>query len=223
MKVVAVSGPSCSGKTTLVKYLHQILPDAHTIFEDDFYLPDSEIPKTNGLENWDCPEAFDLAKMAQTLSHARENGTLPPEHKSIEAANAMGPVRPSPEVVARLKDRVQHIKEPVVLVDGIMLFHKSSPVLDEFDHKIVLFTDYATLKQRRESRSGYVTIEGFWQDPPGYFDDIVWPEYLKNYGFLYEGEPGTELSKAARQQAIVAPPSRELDALLTWAVDLILE
>lgn len=223
MKVIAVSGPSCSGKTTLVKYLHQLLPDSHAIFEDDFYVPDSQIPKTNGLENWDCPEAFDLDKMAKTLHHARENGSLPPEHKSIEAENSLGPVQPSPEVMAQLKQRLQHVKEPTILVDGIMLYHESSPVLDELDHKILLFTDYSTLKKRRESRTGYVTIEGFWQDPPGYFDTIVWPEYLKNYGYLYAQEPGTALSQAAEQKAIVTPPSRELDALLTWAADLILQ
>ncbi|THV63449.1 hypothetical protein D6D27_10612, partial [Aureobasidium pullulans] len=26
------------------------------------------------------------------------------------------------------------------------------------------------VKQRREARSGYVTLEGFWEDPPGYVD-----------------------------------------------------
>lgn len=222
MKVVAISGPSCSGKTTLVKYLHQLIPQSHTLFQDDFYLPDSQIPKTDTLENWDCPEAFDLGKMADFLSHARTEGRLPPEHKSIEAENAMGPVKPSPEVWDRLKQRVQGFHEPILLVDGIMLFQESSPVLCEFDQKILLFTEYETLKGRRESRSGYVTIEGFWQDPPGYFDKIVWPEYLKNYSYLYRDGPGTELSPAAGAQGIVAPPSTGLDELLTWALELIL-
>ncbi|KAG1471876.1 hypothetical protein G6F56_001863 [Rhizopus delemar] len=40
-------------------------------------------------------------------------------------------------------------------------------------------TSYATLKSRREERQGYHTEGGYWIDPPGYFDKIVWPEYLR--------------------------------------------
>jgi nicotinamide/nicotinate riboside kinase len=36
-----------------------------------------------------------------------------------------------------------------------------------FDTKLFLRTSYETAKKRREARSGYVTIEGFWEDPPG--------------------------------------------------------
>src|SRR5579859_7382167 len=27
---------------------------------------------------------------------------------------------------------------------------------------------------------------GFWEDPPGYFDDIVWPCYIKDHQHLFE-------------------------------------
>ena len=26
---------------------------------------------------------------------------------------------------------------------------------------------------------------GFWKDPPGYFDDVVWPNYLRHHSFLF--------------------------------------
>jgi hypothetical protein len=31
---------------------------------------------------------------------------------------------------------------------------------------------------RREARTGYTTIEGWWADPPGYVDKIVWPKTM---------------------------------------------
>ena len=36
-------------------------------------------------------------------------------------------------------------------------------IRDLFDVKIFLRTDYETAKRRREARSGYVTLEGFWK------------------------------------------------------------
>ncbi|CAO3601310.1 unnamed protein product [Absidia cylindrospora] len=47
------------------------------------------------------------------------------------------------------------------------------------DHKVFVTAGYETLKQRRQDRQGYHTLEGYWVDPPGYFDAIVWPEFLR--------------------------------------------
>lgn len=33
---------------------------------------------------------------------------------------------------------------------------------------------------------GYVTIEGFWTDPPGYVDKIVWPNYVEEHAYMFE-------------------------------------
>ncbi|OCT44218.1 hypothetical protein CLCR_00664 [Cladophialophora carrionii] len=40
---------------------------------------------------------------------------------------------------------------------------------------------------RRAARSGYVTLEGFWTDPPGYVEDVVWPNYRRYHAWMYEG------------------------------------
>jgi len=55
-----------------------------------------------------------------------------------------------------------------------------------FDVKLFLRTSYKTAKTRREARSGYVTLEGFWEDPPGYVDRIVWPNYVNDHSFLFQ-------------------------------------
>ena len=39
---------------------------------------------------------------------------------------------------------------------------------------------------RRAARSGYVTLEGFWTDPPGYVEDVVWPNYVRYYSWMYK-------------------------------------
>jgi len=58
-------------------------------------------------------------------------------------------------------------------------------VRDLFDVKLFLRTDFQTAKTRREARSGYVTLEGFWEDPPGYVENVVWPNYVQDHAFLF--------------------------------------
>lgn len=49
--LIALSGPTSSGKTTLAHALTRILPNTLLIHADDFYRPDSEIPLTeDGLQ-----------------------------------------------------------------------------------------------------------------------------------------------------------------------------
>lgn len=61
-----------------------------------------------------------------------------------------------------------------------------SPIHPYIDLKIFLRTSYAKAKARREARIGYVTIEGFWTDPPGYVDKIVWPNYVEEHAYMFE-------------------------------------
>jgi nicotinamide/nicotinate riboside kinase len=56
------------------------------------------------------------------------------------------------------------------------------------DIKLFLRVSYAKAKARREARSGYVTLEGFWEDPPGYVDKIVWPNYVEDHKWMFENE-----------------------------------
>lgn len=55
------------------------------------------------------------------------------------------------------------------------------------DIKLFLRTTYAKAKARREARDGYVTLEGFWADPPGYVDKIVWPNYVEQHAWMFQG------------------------------------
>ena len=48
-----------------------------------------------------------------------------------------------------------------------------------------------------------LSVLGYWTDPPGYFDDIVWPEYIKCNKHLFLGEDRSEIEHEAVQGVLV--------------------
>lgn len=122
----------------------------------------------------------------------------------------------SPDTINALRERVsQHWTERarqrrIVLVEGILLFSPLPPsppaphlrssdtttpttpatlsnLTPLYDIKFLLRSTRTAAKRRREKRNGYVTLEGFWRDPEGYFDRVVWPGFVRVYGPLFEG------------------------------------
>ena len=104
--------------------------------------------------------------------------------------------------------------------------HVLRPVNDNIDVRLFLPAAYEDVKVRREARSGYVTSgpaqelplpqrnsasdgsgegeEGqqtFWEDPPGYVDDIVWPHYVRDHAWLLvpEGEQDVNSAELVRK------------------------
>lgn len=115
------------------------------------------------------------------------------------------------------------------LFDGFLLYSKSMTELaPSLDIKVLLRASYAQAKARREARDGYVTLEGFWKDPPGYVDDIVWPNYVKEHEWLFEkGDVEGEYRRDVLQkEGILVPNGGALDPdmaeTLQWMVDVIL-
>lgn len=76
------------------------------------------------------------------------------------------------------------------LLDGFLLYSppKFSRVMSLIDIKFFLQVSRAKATHRREARDGYVTLEGFWKDPPGYVDKIVWPNYVEAHKWMFEDE-----------------------------------
>lgn len=102
-------------------------------------------------------------------------------------------------------------------------------VLPHLDIKIFLRASYARAKARREARDGYVTLEGFWADPPGYVDKIVWPNYVAEHAWMFEDGDveGKYKTDVLERETIRVPDGGDLDGdmdkILAWMVDLILE
>lgn len=231
--IIGISGPSSSGKTTLARLLRDIYPRAFILHEDDFYKPDTDIPinKDHDVADWDCLEAIDMPKFLQTLHYIRTNGTVPADFSSKEDKNSIGEVNVDGTLFEDLKWKASRWMfadaPPIAIIDGFLLYAEGmKDVRDTFDVKLFLRTDYKTAKARREARTGYVTLEGFWEDPPGYVDNIVWPNYVKNHAFLFEGDDveGSFNKDVLRTLEIAAASNEtqnDVSRALQWASDVI--
>lgn len=226
--LLGLSGPSSSGKTTIARLLRDILPNSFILHEDDFYKTDAEIPinREHNIADWDCLESINLPSLETALTHIKATGSLPSDLESKEDQNSVGQVNIDPELVQHLKQQAakhELANLRVAIVDGFLLFSREmQAVRDAFNVKLFLRTDYQTAKQRREARSGYVTLEGFWADPPGYVDNIVWPNYVKDHSYLFhggdvEGDVDSEVVSKLGIDVMPQDKQGDLSACLEWA------
>ncbi|KAK3080713.1 hypothetical protein LTS18_013849 [Coniosporium uncinatum] len=241
--VIGLSGPSSSGKTTLARLLRDAYkPNAYILHQDDFYYTDEQIPYRNfddrpKLQDWDCEEAIDWFQLRKTLEHIHQHCRIPRDHSSKEDTNSVGQVDVSSATLSRLREQAQNflhdaqtaLKKPagafnVFIIDGFLLFppQLKEPVCGYFHRSLFLRADYATVKRRREARTGYATLEGFWEDPPGYVDDVVWPNYVRYHRRLcVDGDVGKapDSGVCGRLRIEVQPESvmRSMDETLLWA------
>ena len=219
--LVALSGPTSSGKTTIATALKSIFPPTtpfSILHADDFYKADSQMPiHSTKVRDWDCAAALDLPKFRDTLRHIRAGGETP--HKLIKQGGLEDGVHAhksgleedflerARQDVAKWLEGVRKQRK-IVLVEGFLLFGEG--VKDElaglFDLRILLRSSREQSMQRRKSRNGYVTLEGFWQDPEGYFEDVVWPNFVKDYGFLFEGGDVEGRIKNGGELGVVVSP-----------------
>ncbi|KAI8963373.1 P-loop containing nucleoside triphosphate hydrolase protein [Daldinia sp. FL1419] len=240
--IVGISGASSSGKTTLARLLRDVFPNAFVLHEDDFFRPEAELPYKEGLRDWDCAEAINIPDMKRALEYIRANGTFPPFVDSKEDQNSIGECPVSAAAISAAKAKVASWLEPgqpghsilstsnlrICLLDGFLLYSPAlyagciPPLLDA---KLFLLVSKARATERRERRDGYVTLEGFWADPPGYVEKVVWPNYVAAHAGLFEGGDveGTLDEGVLREKGILAQSGKGLDVdmetTFSWAVD----
>lgn len=225
--IIGISGVSSSGKTTLARLLRDIFPNTFILHEDDFYKTDAEIPvNKDGVQDWDCLESINLPDLEKALDYIRTHGTLPDWLYSKEDHNSVGESGVSRERIAELKQEAHdslpaHQRLPIAIVDGFLLFSEDMKAIRElFDVKLFLRTDYKTAKTRREARSGYVTLEGFWADPPGYVDNVVWPNYAKEHAFLFhDGNVEGTLKEDLAERLRIKPMPKDAQGNMTTCVE----
>ena len=239
--LLAISGPSSSGKTTIARHLVNIFPSSLLLHEDDFYRPEAELPLRAGFRDWDCAAAIDIPALLRALTHIKEHGTLPEWLDSKEAGNEVGEDGVRSETLERLRERVgkwfdkrkgsgrDSGEKRLVVVDGFLLFGESvKEVRDALDIKTLLRASFEKAKARRERRSGYVTLEGFWEDPPGYVDKVVWPGFVEEHGFLFEdghvdGEVDEEMVRKLGIRVCPGKGQWEMEEVLKWVVETVME
>jgi nicotinamide/nicotinate riboside kinase len=225
--LVGVSGVSSSGKTTLARLLRDIITNTFILHEDDFYKTDQEIPiNEDGVQDWDCLGSLDLDLLEKALDFIKTHGFLPPNLESKEDKNDVGESGVDRQRVAELKEAAHkepkaNSNVPVFIIDGFLLFSEEMKQIRElFDVKLFLRANHKTVKQRREARSGYVTLEGFWEDPPGYVDSVVWANYAKDHAFLFEnGDVEGQLKDELCQELGIDTAPLEVQVNMTACVD----
>jgi nicotinamide/nicotinate riboside kinase len=123
------------------------------------------------IQDWDTAAAIDLPFLTQALHYVRQNGTLPPRLRSKEDQNDASESGVPDEVVDELKNVVESRlhgtgKNPTIaFLEGFLLFapptdanHVLRPVHDAINLHLFLPAAYGNVKERREGRSGYVTV-----------------------------------------------------------------
>lgn len=114
----------------------------------------------------------------------------------------------------------------LLIVEGFLLFPSPPlpPALPSlFDVKILLRVNKNVAKERREARTGYVTLDGFWSDPPGYFDDVVWPNYVESHEkYFLKGNVEGEVDEVKCKGGVhIGPREGRVVEVLEWVVNVI--
>lgn len=206
--LLAISGPSSTGKTTLAHLLSHVFsldPQISVpliLHADDFCREIEDIPTdpATGYVDADGPEGVNFARMVETLDHVKasakagETSLLPPGFQGWyadafpdQAAKALGMVPAS--LLAELKGEVvaalgltqlpDMARYRIVILEGFLLYHHAD-VRRRLDAKLFVRLDHAEAKKRRFTRPGYGSAEAK-QDEFWKTEDYFEKMVWKNY------------------------------------------
>jgi uridine kinase len=76
--VIAIGGPSNSGKSTLAELLRQVLSNKKTIIlsQDDYVYPEQNIPLVRDHIDWEIPESIHFTKFKQAIRAATKENDI---------------------------------------------------------------------------------------------------------------------------------------------------
>lgn len=163
--VIGITGATCSGKSTLAKKICDTFAGSIVVRQDDYFLPSDDLRHVK----------------IQELNHM-----------NWELITSMDMQKMYSDIIHILQshkpDAADDTKKMMLILDGFLLF-KHKPITDLCDRKYFLTL---TKKQCWERRKNRIYDP---PDVPGYFDKVVWPEYVK-----YENEIArdSELCKTIR-------------------------
>lgn len=207
------------------------------LHQDDFYLPDHLIPvRKDGLQDWDCLESLDLPGLVAALRQIHKTGRPPADLISKEDQNEVGdsgvPQRLVDECREGLRSALlgRKIDLPsIAIIDGFLLFSKViEPVPALLSMKVFLPCTRDLTIARRARRKGYVTLDGFWEDPPEYVEKVVWPNYAHYHTSLFvdgdvNGDVDQRITDRVDLKVRDSSMMENMSATLKWAVDLLID
>lgn len=138
---MGIAGGSGSGKTFFARALRQQLGAAacELVYQDNFYIDQSSrFDRDGGSVNFDHPDAIDFSLLAESLRALRDGrpATIP-VYDFVTHSRSLQGVLVEPH--------------PVILVDGILIFH-SAEVRELFDERVFFDTPEDIRYRRRLDR-----------------------------------------------------------------------
>jgi len=166
MKIVALTGGSGSGKSTVLNGLREHFSGEVTILSlDDYYRPKNQLPKDDqGETNFDVPEVINYDDLLRDM-------------RSLMAGNVVELDTYTYNKSAMSSERIQIKPAPWLILEGIFtLYHKE--VREMVDIKAFIDASVATRLERRKHRDH--TVRGYAPDEIQYqWDNHVRPSELQ--------------------------------------------
>lgn len=154
MLIIGIAGGSGSGKSTIARLIAEKFGDDVTVLRhDDYYKAQHDLTlEERARQNYDCPEAFDTALMAEHI-------------RALRAGQAID----CPIYDYMIHDRVTETRRieprPVLLIDGILVL-ADARLRDLMDIRIFVDTDADIRILRRvsaaTSTSGSARLNRSW-------------------------------------------------------------
>lgn len=117
-KIVGIAGGSGSGKSTLAIGLYKKYPDKISLLHlDDYFKKPDEVPRIDGMLNWDDPSAIRFDELYKDIVSLMHNKAVTVMTKS-ELYN--------PGYTHKLDNKIPYNVEPnsVILVEGYLAFYE---------------------------------------------------------------------------------------------------
>ncbi|KAG9087636.1 ribosylnicotinamide kinase [Ceratobasidium sp. UAMH 11750] len=144
----------------------------------------------------DPPGAIDWPRFREEFKRFRSNQPFADDHpksgESSMSSLSFGPVLPDNLLsewrsrfreVERVRMR-QGVKIEWRIVEGFLLYYEPE-ITQALDLSMFLRSPERVLKRRRQERE-YVCSDGTpWVDPPGYWDQITYPAYIRGHSHLF--------------------------------------
>ncbi|KAJ9582284.1 hypothetical protein L9F63_003413 [Diploptera punctata] len=211
--IIGISGATCSGKSSLAHSLQEILQGSTLICQDDFFLPeDSEkhtlIPNLKH-NNWEIMSSLDMEKMHKTVNNILSSKSVKTtslqtlekianeissnnSEKGTEITKRTGDHRErfgtSTDTMAKIngeysntgkRENVEAFQMNILIIEGFLIFNDKK-LADLCQMKYFLTLEREECWTRRNSRTYNPP------DVPGYFDQCVWPEYVKHRDQVFQ-------------------------------------
>ncbi|KAF8348183.1 hypothetical protein F5887DRAFT_1060348 [Amanita rubescens] len=216
--LVGIGGATCSGKTTLAKHLHRILPNSIIVHQDvcdshskspNSYrscyrisplCPQHDVPihPIHQVQDWDnAAGAIDWPRFVTFLGQTKASGVIPSDHRSHDHLNEQKDIPVSDECRQKWTSEFDACEDITwIIVDGFLLYWHPEAA-EHLDTRIFLRVPHDVLKQRRHERHGYHTA-AYGEIPQITFENIVYPAYIDAHRDMFENgdvESGRQTGK----------------------------